>query len=129
MGLGVRPQHRLLMENTNRLNEVSIQFATTALSCAEIANTPPDIEHEVLRSLPRALGYESAADFLWSFRTANGIRSGRTILSPRKMKILIRRTIAGHGRREIAADLGISPQTVSNLRVKLGLTSKKRLLA
>lgn len=116
------------MEKTTRLNDVTVQFAATALRCAEIAHAHPDVEHQVLRLLPQALGYESPADFLWAFRTANGLRSGRTILSPRKMKTLIRRTIAGHGRREIAADLGISPQTVSNLRVKLGLTPKKRLL-
>jgi DNA-binding CsgD family transcriptional regulator len=103
----------------------AIECAASALRVAEIAHATPEVEHQVLRLLPKALGYESAADFLWAFRTANGMRSGHTILSPRKMKELIKRSVAGEGRREIAEILGCSPQTVSNVRVKLGLSSRK----
>jgi DNA-binding NarL/FixJ family response regulator len=112
------------MSRTTPSHAAAIECATAALRVAEIARAAPEVEHQVLRLLPKAMGYESAADFLWAFRTANGLSDGHTILTPRKMKELIKRSVAGEGRREIAAKLGCSPQTVSNVRVKLGLSSR-----
>ena len=100
--------------------------AAFRLAAAEIDRGGPEVETEALNKLPAALGYSSPLDFLWAFRTANGLRTRRTILTPRKVQVLIRRTLAGDSRHEIAATLGISPQTVSNMRVRLGLNPRSR---
>lgn len=115
------------MPSTSRLNPIqaaTIERILAALRLAEIPQADVHVEQRVLRELPKALGYQTSVDFLWSFRAANGLRN-RRILTPRKMKELIRRTQAGQSRHEIAEALGCSPQTVSNIRVKLGASAWK----
>lgn len=98
--------------------------AALRLAAVELQNGGPEVEPELLRMLPVTFGYTSAVDFLWAFRSANGLRTRKTILTPRKVQALIKRTLAGEGRHEIAAALGVSPQTVSNMRVRLGLNPR-----
>lgn len=98
--------------------------AALRLAAAELQHGGPETETEILKMLPATFGYTSAVDFLWAFRTASGLRSRKTILTPRKVQALIKRTLAGDDRHAIAAALGVSPQTVSNMRVRLGLSTR-----
>ena len=85
-----------------------------------------ELQGDALRSLPSAFGYRSAKAFLWAFKEANGLTPKRAKTSPNKLEALIRLTKAGRSRDEIAAALGIAPQTVSNLRYKLSLARPHR---
>jgi DNA-binding CsgD family transcriptional regulator len=107
----------------NPVQSATINRVLAGLRLAEIPQSDIHVEQYLLQKLPQALGYESAADFVWAFRTANGMRSHR-ILTPRKMKELIRRSQAGESPRQIAKALSCATQTVCNVRVKLGITSR-----
>lgn len=74
-----------------------------------------------LKRLPVLLGFPSAADFIQTFRTVHHVKYRRRKMTPAKLQILVRRTAQGIDRHAIAAELGVRPQTVSNIRYKLRL--------
>jgi hypothetical protein len=82
--------------------------------------------YECLRTLHLDLGFESAAEFLFTYRAVNGFRNGRK-LSPAAIRTLIARTAQGYTPLEIARELGVAKQTVANLRCRLGITAGRRV--
>jgi hypothetical protein len=82
------------------------------------------LQRDILCELPSACGFDSPEACLMSFRIANGIATNRghsPKMSPAALRILIRRTEQGYSSQEIATELGIAKQTVSNRKSTLGL--------